>query len=124
MDRSLLSDKAILRHIENKTIIIEPFNNDHLSTSSYDVTLGPYYYREKDPEPGRGIYNPYSKNDVDRVWGEFQEAELVSSYLDRVKGVELENISLDDRLNIKYWINFFSHCQIVGLFGLNQERLF
>ena len=67
---SLLSDKAIIEHIKRGNIIIKPFVMDYLSTSrsvcswwmsfcscsiisdvigcvlSYDVTLGPYYYRE------------------------------------------------------------------------------
>ena len=33
-----------------------------LLSFSYDVTLGRYYYRESDPEPGMGIYNPVRNN--------------------------------------------------------------
>ena len=51
---SLLSDTAILRYLKEGKIIIEPFKRENLSTSSYDVTLGEYYYRETSPEPGRG----------------------------------------------------------------------
>lgn len=51
---SLMSDKAILRALKEDTIVIEPFIHDHLSTTSYDVTLGPYFYRECEPEPGNG----------------------------------------------------------------------
>jgi deoxycytidine triphosphate deaminase len=43
---SLLSDKAILHAIEIGKVHISPFNMAHLSTSSYDVTLGRYYFRE------------------------------------------------------------------------------
>ena len=49
---SLLSNKAILRHIDGGKIVIHPFDKANLSTSSYDVTLGEYYYREAAPEPG------------------------------------------------------------------------
>ena len=52
---SLLSDKAILRHIEKGTVVVHPFVRDNLSTSSYDVTLGPFFFRENVPEPGQGI---------------------------------------------------------------------
>lgn len=91
--KSLLSDKAILEHLRMGNIVIEPFNIDNLSTSSYDVTLGRYYYREvctgmsacmppRSPtpvltflasvlclrqntaEPGLGLYNPYSETMV------------------------------------------------------------
>ena len=48
-------------------MIIEPFNLEHLSTSSYDVTLGRYFYRESRPEPGQGIYNPFSEAHVNKV---------------------------------------------------------
>jgi hypothetical protein len=52
---SLLSDKAILRHIEKGSVVIHPFVRDNLSTSSHDVTLGPYFFRENVPEPGQGL---------------------------------------------------------------------
>ena len=49
------------------TVVIDPFNREHLSTSSYDVTLGRYYFRESRPEPGQGIYNPFSEDMVLKV---------------------------------------------------------
>jgi len=94
---SLLSDKAIMRYMQNGKIIIEPFQLDNLSTSSYDVTLGEYYYRESDPEPGFGIYNPFCETHVHRVWGEPQRAELVEEWSHRVN-IKLENIRDDDRV--------------------------
>ena len=36
---SLLSDKGILRHMKLGNIIIEPYNEHNLSTSSYDGKL-------------------------------------------------------------------------------------
>ena len=50
----VLSDKALLRHIEQGTVVVEPFVRENLSTSSYDVTLGPFFFRESNPEPGHG----------------------------------------------------------------------
>lgn len=38
----ILSDKEILKSIENKEIIIEPFDRSCLGTNSYDVHLGKY----------------------------------------------------------------------------------
>jgi hypothetical protein len=91
IQRSLLSDKAIMRHMKLGTVIIEPFEPSNLSTSSYDVTLGQYYFREQLPEPGMGIFNPFSESNVHRVWGKVMEAELVSNWTKRT-GITLENI--------------------------------
>ena len=95
---SLLSDKGIVRNMELGNVIIEPFVRENLSTSSYDVTLGPNYFRETSPEPGQGIYNPFSESMVQRVWGKLQYAELVSDWYQRTGGNRLENISDDDRV--------------------------
>jgi len=38
----ILTDKQILNSIENKEIIIEPFDRNCLGTNSYDVHLGKY----------------------------------------------------------------------------------
>src|SRR4051794_8662735 len=48
LNRSVLSDRAILAHMQLGNVIITPFTLNNLSTSSYDVTLGRYYYRESD----------------------------------------------------------------------------
>lgn len=100
-NQSLLSDKAILRYKEEGKIIIEPFNIKNLSTSSYDVTLGNYYYRESNPEPGKGIYNPYAKTEVERIWGQPLKAELVSEWKARTR-LPLENIKDNDHI---IWIS-------------------
>ena len=53
--------------MEQGNIVITPFNEKNLSTSSYDVTLGEYYFSEQ--EHAHTVYNPYNREDVDRVWG-------------------------------------------------------
>ena len=62
-----LSDKRILEEREKGYIVITPYKEENLSTSSYDVTLGAYYFTEQ--RNLNTIYNPYNKEDVDRVWG-------------------------------------------------------
>ncbi len=42
---TLLSKPAILRHMKEGTIIIDPFIDKNLKTASYDVMLGEYYFR-------------------------------------------------------------------------------
>ena len=64
-----LSDKKILAGMKNGTVVIEPFVKDNLSTSSYDVTLGEWYFRESPPKAYKNLYNIYSKKDTDHVWG-------------------------------------------------------
>ena len=44
----VLSDKQIRYHRnETKDIVIEPYNENNLSNSSYDFTLGEYFYASK-----------------------------------------------------------------------------
>jgi dCTP deaminase len=102
-NHSLLSDKAILHHLERGTVIIDPFIPEHLSTSSYDVTLGEYYFREScienyiaDPSSNmqfrRNIryYNPYSQDHIEKVWGKPLRANHPE--------VALENIDPGDKV--------------------------
>jgi len=63
-----LSDKRILEEMKKGTVVIEPFVRAHLSTSSYDVTLGEWYFREQPPLEHKKIFNLYSKKDTEVVW--------------------------------------------------------
>jgi dCTP deaminase len=64
-----LSDKKILEEIKKGDIIISPFKRDNLATSSYDVTLGEYYFREQPPQFNHSIYNIWNKSHMEHVWG-------------------------------------------------------
>lgn len=64
-----LSDKKILDEIKKGHIVIEPFNRKNLSTSSYDVTLGEWFFAEQHPKHFENLYNIYDKKHIDRVWG-------------------------------------------------------
>ncbi len=63
-----LSDKKILEHMKAGTVVIEPFERANLATSSYDVTLGEWYFREQPPSEHKKIFNVYSKCDTELVW--------------------------------------------------------
>lgn len=63
-----LSDKKILEHMKNGSVVIEPFIRANLSTSSYDVTLGEWYFREQPPSQHKKVFNLYSKTDTEIVW--------------------------------------------------------
>lgn len=91
-----LSDKEILKEMEAGRIIISPFDRKKVSTSSVDVTLGEWYFREKKPQNDTHIYNMYDKAHTDAVWG--TEAERAESAEDALKGLELVGISPDDKV--------------------------
>lgn len=64
-----LSDRKILEEIKKGDIVITPFKRSNLATSSYDVTLGEYYFKEQPTKYDHNIYNVWSKAHTDHVWG-------------------------------------------------------
>jgi len=66
-----LSDKRILEEKRRGNIVISPFKRRNLSTSSYDVTLGKYFFREQHPSKKKHhhIFDIYSKKHTAEVWG-------------------------------------------------------
>lgn len=64
-----LSDRKILEELKNGGIVIEPFKRGNLGTSSYDVTLGEFYFREQPSQHNHNIYNIWNKEHTDHVWG-------------------------------------------------------
>lgn len=89
---TVLSNQSIIEEIKNKNIIIEPFNIDQLSTSSYDVTLGRNYYVCKKKNK---LYNMYSKQCIDETW----ELHTAKKLKDTKYG-PLENIDDEDEVII------------------------
>jgi len=71
-----LSDRRILEKMAEGKIIIEPFVRENLSTSSYDLTLGEWFYREQAPRHGDWCYNIWDKDATTRVWGAAEQAKL------------------------------------------------
>lgn len=74
-----LSDRRIMEEREKGNIVIDPFNQRQLATSSYDVRLGPYFFREQ--HTTNPIYNVYDATQTREVWGEPQEAEIAKKVL-------------------------------------------
>ena len=64
---SILSDRDIKESLKNGGIIITPFNEKNLGSASYDVTLGENYYSWNKID-GILLYNPYSHEDVQKLW--------------------------------------------------------
>ena len=73
------------------TIVIDPFDDFNLKTTSYDVALGEWYWKERHPSGRHTIHNMYDKNSTDKVWEGPCRAELASELCERT-GVTLENI--------------------------------
>lgn len=94
---SLLSRDAILRHLVEGNIIIHPFNERKLKTTSYDVTLGEWLWREKHPEGRAPVHNIYDDYSVKRVWSGPHQAEKARDVSERI-GVEFKNIKPDDKI--------------------------
>ena len=55
--------------MKDGSIVIEPFNRKNLATSSYDVTLGEWFFREQPPKYNHSLYNVWSEEHVRHVWG-------------------------------------------------------
>ncbi len=93
----LLSRDAILRHIEEGNIVVDPFDDRKLKTTSYDITLGEWYWREAHPEGRPTIHNLYDEESTRQVWkGPFQ-AQGVWEISERL-GKDLVNIKSSDRV--------------------------
>lgn len=87
----LLSRDAITRHIKGGNIIIEPFDERKLKTTSYDVSLGGWYWRERAPVGRATIHNLYDDKSTDIVWEGPFRAEAVEETQQRI-GNSLKNI--------------------------------
>lgn len=58
----MLSGMEIIKAIENKDIIIKPFNKDQVNPNSYNLTLGKYLYVYED-----GILDCKKKNKLKKI---------------------------------------------------------
>ncbi len=93
----LLSQRAILRNIKKGNIIIEPFNEKKLKTTSYDVSVGEWFYKESHPRGRATIHNLYDEKSTNTIWeGPFQ-AEEAKNLIKR-NGIKLINIKPNDKI--------------------------
>jgi len=74
-----LSDRRILESMKQGDIVISPFTKTQLATSSYDVTLGEWFFREQPPKYNHSLYNIWSKEHTDHVWGADKVERAVSA---------------------------------------------
>ena len=94
-----LSDKRIQEEMKKGDIIISPFNRDQLATSSYDVTLGEYFYREQPPKYNHALYNIWSKEHMEHVWGADKvERAVTAKEAFKKYNFEFDGIRPDDKV--------------------------
>lgn len=74
-----LSDRRIIEEMKKGDIIISPFTKEQLSTSSYDVTLGEYFFREQPPKYNHSLYNIWSEDHTRHVWGADKVERAISA---------------------------------------------
>lgn len=74
-----LSDTRILEELKKGSVVISPFSEDHLATSSYDVTLGEWFFREQAPKYNHSLYNIWSREHTDHVWGADKVERAISA---------------------------------------------
>lgn len=96
-----LSDRRILEEMQKGDIVISPFKRENLATSSYDLTLGEWYYREQQPTRyHHKIYNIWNKDHIDHVWGTEKSALRAERAKDVFKKFDFEwvGISPEDKI--------------------------
>lgn len=94
-----LSDRRILEEMKQGGIVISPFSEDQLATSSYDVTLGEWFYREQPPKYNHALYNIWSKEHMEHVWGADKvERAVLASEAFKKYNFEFDGIHPDDKV--------------------------
>lgn len=88
----LLSRPDVLRHLKKGTIVIDPYKDDNLKTTSYDVSLGQWFWRETHPAARATLHNPYDEKSTNFTWNGPHKAESVANLrkmlaLDSLKGI-------------------------------------
>jgi len=80
------------------SVIIEPFDRRNLATSSYDVTLGEYFFAEQPPAHFENIFNIYDKAHVDHVWGTTPKKAKTAREMFKKYNFDWKGISPDDKV--------------------------
>lgn len=96
-----LSDKKIQAAMKEGAIVIEPFTRENLATSSYDVTLGEYFFREQPTKYNHSLYNIWSQTHMEHVWGaKAVERAVLAKEAFKKYNFEWEGISPGDKVII------------------------
>ncbi len=91
----LLSRPEILKHMKKGTIVIDEFKPFNLKTTSYDVALGEYYWRQTQPFGRATLHNIYDEKSTKFVWSGPHRAEKVKDLRKRLD-MKNELVGVDD----------------------------
>lgn len=91
------SNRQIEAAMDENHIIIHPFIKQHLAGSSYDVTLGEWFYRTE-RVTARGIYNPVDERDVARYFDGPHRAETHIEWCENNARTPFNNIPEDHKI--------------------------
>ena len=69
-----------------------------MATSSYDVTLGEYFFVEQESPHFEKVYNIYDKKNVERVWGTKPHKAKTAKEVFKKYDFEFNNIAPNDRV--------------------------
>ena len=72
----VVCDRQILNEMEKGNIWIYPYHEKNLSNTSYDVTIGPNYYRASKNPPK--LFLAWDEDSVQEYWGTPQYAQTVT----------------------------------------------
>lgn len=96
-----LSDKKILEEMKKGGVVITPFDRGQLATSSYDVTLGEWFFREQPPNANHSLYNIWDREHMEHVWGAKQvERAIPAKEAFKKYNFEWNGIRPDDKVII------------------------
>lgn len=80
-----MNSNSIKKALDDKSIIIHPFNHENLNENSYDVTLGIYYYVITNNQKNL-LINPHSKQNIKSNFEGYFRAKTIK---------ELPNLSIE-----------------------------
>lgn len=90
----VFSNKQIRQAVASGHIVCVPFNPQHVSQASLDITLGHYYFRTE-RSGDRTLYNPFDEDDVYRYFGEPRQAVKHGEWCKENGFTPMEGIPLD-----------------------------
>lgn len=93
----LLSQKAIIKHLKKGNIIIDPFDERKLKTTSYDVSIGEWYFKEDHPKGRATIHNMYDEKSTNIIWKGPFKAEEAKNLIKR-NNIKLVNIKPHNKI--------------------------
>ena len=79
-----LSKTDILVHLKAGNAVIDPFNEENLGNTSYDVRLGKYYYPQGAVSKNTQTINPFYKKSAEILYPELKEAIPVKNLKSKI----------------------------------------